>query len=109
MLLASKCASLLHSRKPVQRNYLHFFKDFEPKCALEGLMKQITTEYALNQDNFGIKGNHESNNHKEPCFKFYRLTCPLTPRPQNVYIYVFQVYFIITLFQLPSVAFRSWD
>ena len=26
-------------RKPIQQNYQYFFKDFEPKWALEGLMK----------------------------------------------------------------------
>ena len=107
ILLASKCSSLLFSSIPVQQNYPHFFKDFQPECALEGLMK-VKLSFSLSKSRpFWIEGNHESNNHKTPSFRIYRLTCPLTLKPQNVFIYVFQAYLIIILFKLLSIDFRG--
>ena len=38
-LLPSRCTSLLLCIKPVQQNWLRFFKKFKKQCALLGLMK----------------------------------------------------------------------
>ena len=38
-LLRSRCTSLLLCSKPVQRNWLRFFKNFKKQCTLQGIIK----------------------------------------------------------------------
>lgn len=53
---------------------------------------KVTTNNALNRDNFLTEGNQESNNDKKTFARhLYRLlTSDLTLRPQNTYIHAFR-------------------
>ena len=67
--MASTCTSLLLHRKPVQRNYRHFFQRFQSDDRVLRVSKtRITGENSFNGDHFGTEGNQESSNNKKKPF-----------------------------------------
>ena len=93
--LASQCTSQVMRRKPVQQNYLHFFKDLKSKSTfcmlvkLRLLMKMLLMEIIL-----GPKVATNKSATKKPSFQYFCrfVTCALTLRPRNTYITIFQHY-----------------
>ena len=76
---------------------LAFFQRFQTEVhALRVNGTNISNENAINGDNVGTEGDHESSNDEKSCFRyFYRF---VTLRSRYKYIYIFLVFFVFCSF-----------
>ena len=100
-VLSPECTSLLLGSKPIQRNYLHFFKNFKTMRSLKVNEIELILRTAFNLDHFALGGEKESKYDKKnpflgaPCSK---LTCLLTLTFRNMLNGCFQTFLVLGIF-----------
>ena len=66
--LPSRCTSLLLHSKPVERNWLRFFKYFKKQCILRVNATKVTLRNTFHSNFFTLKSEKESKNDKRTFF-----------------------------------------